>query len=63
MHIHRGRQRETKGDRERDGYNLRIDSWIAFTKFDEDRAVVDDNLLWAGQLQDVAKEHFCDDVL
>ena len=51
-----------KGERER-GYNLGVDSWVALAKLNEDRAVVDDNLLRVRQLQYVAKENLSDDVL
>ena len=46
-----------------EGYNLRIDSWVALAELDEDRAVVDDNLLGVWQLQYVAKENLRNDVL
>ena len=57
----RERERERVRERER-GYNLRVDSWVALAELDEDRAVVDDDLLGVRQLQYVAKEDLCDDV-
>jgi hypothetical protein len=54
---------ERERERVRVGYNLRIDSWVALAELDEDRAVVDDDLLGVWQLQYVAKENLRDDVL
>ena len=56
-------RKKEKREREREGYNLRINSWVALAQFNKHRAVVDDDLLWAWQLQNVPKEHFSDDVL
>ena len=55
--------REERGEKETVGYNLRINCWVALAEFNKDGTVVDDDLGWVWQLQDVAKENFCDDVL
>ena len=54
---------ETERGKETVGYNLRINSWVALAEFNKDGTVVDDDLRWVWQLQDIAKENFSDDVL